>query len=653
MIFAASIALVAKNAFQNKCQLTNVNYIMQTMPLDPDVSSMEIVVLSPQDLQGPIKQKMQEAINKKHPKVCVIYLYQNDKEKDFLTNVHKKCVKKVKVPDVKDAVSEFYGNDVVKVSKDSPTSVHDRVINIDTVEPVIPVREVTPVEKVESKPVLEPISVEVEEPSTVQPQQFEKKGPSIEERIAAISDFRDWELFKKSLEKDSVTRKLIEENTEYSGLVNMLDVWDVRIRDIFNDITLSANEKFDKIKEFGLQRSVLKASENSIYCSKLQSIMTAIVSSASKTVTAKVNEMKEAVYTLAIDKKAVIEGVELQPLLNRRLEVQLELMELLRSIIELYKVMDGTVSYQIENLDAGLPSSNEFISSMLGTAKTMFLPTNSPSLATSLMDSLQTHRMTMSSLENEVNNIIKLIFQIAEVDEDIINYQQTMIAMLKAQRVEDVVIVDSLIKNIVRIFIGLDDTGRTSTALAYAGMMSRRHNTLLLDFTKNSKLSSYGIEPMPLEEFKVERRQQQLLCVAGVLNQDDSEEVTLFVNELKTRIDYYPCIVVVLDTTQHKLLEMLSSDALTVSYLTDCSIRSIEAMKQVIQEHKYDNIARKIVVIDAPVDILEVTRLLNADFTKVKIVPIPYLREMRGCCLKKYQPFDNDTILTTFEEAFR
>ena len=88
------------------------------------------------------------------------------------------------------------------------------------------------------------------------------------------------------------------------------------------------------------------------------------------------------------------------------------------------------------------------------------------------------------------------MFKLCEEDATIIEYQQKLINLLRAQRVEDVVIVDNVIKNSLRIFVGPADTGVTATAVTWSGVVSRRQNTLLLDLTGNSKLRQYGLEPV-------------------------------------------------------------------------------------------------------------------------------------------------------------
>ena len=152
-----------------------------------------------------------------------------------------------------------------------------------------------------------------------------------------------------------------------------------------------------------------------------------------------------------------------------------------------------------------------------------------------MMRALQGHREQFALLEESVKKVIDAIHNLLQKDADIIEYQQFMIRTLKAHRVEDAVVIDGVLKNVLHIYVGTDNTGRTATTLTLAGVMSRRRNTLLIDLTKDNKLRNYGVEPVQLDEFTRTRIERQLCVVEGSL--DDSENVMETIAELKTRLE--------------------------------------------------------------------------------------------------------------------
>jgi hypothetical protein len=654
--------LPAKKALGNKCHQSSITKITELMPVDPKVSNMEIVLLSARDLEGPNAAKVQKAIDSKHSDVCVIYFYASDKERALLHCPYMRECKKVRDSDISDSITQFYGDHAINTSSAELHSIYDNAGEIDRIENfAVGQTAPEPEPEPDPSPIPEPVAEEpepaqldlppaTEEPSEEQPVPLVKNS-DLEEKLESIRDFHDWDFFKKALAQESITRHLIEENTEYQGILNMLKVYDLKIREVFNNTMLSAEEKFEQIREFGNKRSVLKEAENRIACQKLVSLIEIIVRTAGRTVDEKVSGVQEAITKLSVDKKAVIEGVELQPLMEKKLHIQLELMNMLKELIEVYKAMDVSVADRIGSMDKGLPSDNEFISEMVNPVKNLFLPKNSPGLTTLIMESLQQGRITLSALENKINGIMNLVFELGSIDQEIIDYHQKVISMLKAHRCEDIVIRDSLIKDVLRIYIGGEDSGKTATALAWAGMMSRRHNVLVVDLSTNSKLGDYGITPVSLDEFYTDRKHEQLLVVAGQVG-DDPEQIFVLNKELRERVSYYPCIVVLLDSAQGHILDQLSDDALVANYVTNCTTRSLAETKKVMSEHKASNIARRLIVIDPPCDIMDITRELGVDITLVNVVPIPYLREMKTCTFKRMLPHTDSTVLAVFEEAF-
>ena len=677
MIYAAGTALAAKKAFGGKCKQSSMTKIVELLPIDPAHSEMEIVLLSSRDLAGDSTGRIQAAINSKHPRICVIYFPSNEKEAALLKNVHSYQTKHIAAEDIKTAVKTYYGEHVKTVPQTENTSVYDSVgtsaqepeyaapkFELPTIpeppKPVVvtqPMVEERPAE-VESKVEEEPPIQTVVEPILVDPvippkamQQIVVKD-TLEEKIANIKDFHDWNCFVESVKKDSITRQLLQENTEYQGIQSMLDLWEIRIRDAFNSPTLTAEEKFAKIKEFGQQRTALTAGSNAIYCKKLNSVIESIVASASNTVNSYLRDVTESVQKISMDRASLLNYMNVQPLVEQRLGIQLELMNMLMSLIQVYVAMDSTVDEKISTMTANLPTSNEFICEMLYPVKDMFLPSNSAELATSMMESLQKGNVTMSALESSVKATIELVFKLADKDEEIIAYQQKVIDLLRAHRVEDLVVRDSLIKDCLRLFVGADDSGRTATALAYAGMMSRRTNTLLFDFSKNSKLSRYGVDTISVHDFMANNSEMRFLCISGDLH-DDAEAAFHVMKEIRSRISYYGCAVIILDTDQHELLDQFSEDALSVTYITNCTAASISSVKQAVANHTYENIAHKLVVIDAPISIVDVANSVGCDVTMTKVIPVPYIPEMRACCIRNQQPHEDAKILSIFEEAFR
>ena len=702
MIYAASLNIPVRKALKKQVQQSNLSKICQQLSLDPDTTNMDVVFLGPKDLQGPKRDAVQTALRNKHDDICVIYVYEKDMEADLIDCEYKHQCRKIKENVIVEAFEEFVGPHKIRAGKQrmssadfdtpedpiaesffsqqAPVSNNDfNPMELEPEESVrvpIPTQEPEPV-VVEPEPIVEDSISTIEEPASeyvaplTRPIDTATTIPNplsapisafpdpplaqakIEDSLAAMNNFEDWTIFKEHLNKDTIVKKLIEENTEYVGLVNMLDVLDKEIETIWRDPALSPDQKFEKIKAIGLQRSVVKATTNSMNVEKVISIISTIALSAKRTVDEKINSLDMSLYKITTDKKAIMDTTYIDRAISERAQVQLELLNISRGIVDLYKSMDNLVTDEIQELDRKLPSGNEFINQMvkpLGTQ--IFTPQNTAALVNKLMQALQSNRLLASQLEESINTVIQTLFDLCEKDEEIIRYQANMINLLKANRVEDVIISNTLLKKTLRLFVGADNTGRAATAITWCGILSRRNNSLLIDLTGRSKFREYGITPMSLDDFMSNRIEQQFLCVESdrIL---DAEELQLVIDQVKSRLNYYPYVNIIMAPEDTAGIDQLSAEALCIHYITDCSSSSIKIMRDVVRNHTSKNIARKLIMIDTPVSPLMIADSLSIDPTICRVITLPNVPAIRACSLKHDRPYEYNDVIKVFEEAFR
>lgn len=690
MVYAAAMGVAVKKALKSQAMQSTITKICTQMPIDPDTTRMDVVILGPKDISPVKAQAIQDAIDNRHPDVCVIYLYTKDKEVDLIDCEYKKQVKKVTNQVITDAMEEFVGEHSLRQGKQRVTSQdfvtpesdsigdvqHDKVdmgtyvapdtytapkISLD--KPTTPEEEepgVDAIQMLEEEEPLEDLPALDTAPEEQSPLEApEEQLPSfpeqldLEEQLGGMNNFYDWPLFMEKLNKDSIMKQLIHENSEYAGLIQMLDVLDREIQSIWGDNALSHDQKFEKIKEIGLRKSVVRAAANSMNIEKVISIISTIIMSAKRTVDEKVAGIDTALYKITTDKEMLADTSYIDRSIAERTKVQFELMAMARGVVDLYKSVDNLVVAEISDLDKRLPSSNQFINEMVKPIGTqIFTPTNTAMLANKLMQELNKNRIIASQMEDTVNAVIEKLFELCDKDEEIIRYQQNKIHMLMANRVEDIVIVDSLLKNVLRLYVGADNTGRSATAITWCGLLSRRQNSLLIDLTGRAKFREYGVTPVSLDEFMANRIEQQFVCVESdhILSPDELQEM---VNQLKSRLNYYPYVNIIVAPEDTEGLNQLSEDAKCVHYITDCSTVSINAMRDVVTKHTASNIARKLITIDPPVSPLMIADSINVDPTICRVITLPNVPAIRACALKHDRPFEYNDVAKIYEEAFR
>lgn len=754
MIYSAKLAAPVKKAYGERCYGTNIQKICEQLSLDPEVSGMEACVLCPKDVAGIMRKKVQLAIEDKNPDVCIIYIYNNEKEADLVDTPFKKQVKKTTPDVVKDIVEDCMGNyllsakktvvsrdaKVTKTINSKPEDVQvtagglkgglfknkaaaakkdnqevgdelkydvalDLWYKIDALGNQVYINKKTGKEmtkmQVEARktrikqgsyklpktlpegvrpdpadaenveipddlvvgdiedeeddiPVnlgepKEPEAPVVEEP--VKPNLEERVESDFERNLKEVSNFHDWGLFKEAMSKDAAIRQLLEENTTYQGVVQMLSVLDTEIKTTYYDKGLTSQQKFEKVLEIGNKRSTLMATHNDILARKVLDVIDAVTIGARRTVNDLLDEHRKSMEQITVSKEGLFDETELHRLVDMRSKAMCELLALVKSTIQLYQAMDLEVSDVILDMDKRLPSDNEYINEMVGSAAEVLTPTNSMELARTMMRALQEKREAFVLMEEQVRKVIDSIRELFDRDEAIIQYQQHITQMLKAHRVEDAVIVDSVIKNILNVYIGQRGSGLTATALTWSGCLARRRNTLLIDLSNESRLGDYGEDVLDLDEFMRQRIDRPLCVVAGTV--PDVEALSELITELKTRLDYYAHINVILDSTQLEYAKVLAKESLTVNYITNCTKDNMEEMGNVYASVDVNNVAQKVLMVNPTIDVLKVAEYMNIDVTSTKCVSIPDVPKIKSCGVLQDKPYEYVGVRTVFEEAFK
>lgn len=754
MIYSAKLAAPVKKAYGERCYGTNIQKICEQLSLDPEVSGMEACVLCPKDVAGIMRKKVQLAIEDKNPDVCIIYIYNNEKEADLVDTPFKKQVKKTTPDVVKDIVEDCMGNyllsakktvvsrdaKVTKTINSKPEDVQvtagglkgglfknkaaaakkdnqgvgdelkydvalDLWYKIDALGNQVYINKKTGKEmtkmQVEARktrikqgsyklpktlpegvrpdpadaenveipddlvvgdiedeeddiPVnlgepKEPEAPVVEEP--VKPNLEERVESDFERNLKEVSNFHDWGLFKEAMSKDAAIRQLLEENTTYQGVVQMLSVLDTEIKTTYYDKGLTSQQKFEKVLEIGNKRSILMATHNDILARKVLDVIDAVTIGARRTVNDLLDEHRKSMEQITVSKEGLFDETELHRLVDMRSKAMCELLALVKSTIQLYQAMDLEVSDVILDMDKRLPSDNEYINEMVGSAAEVLTPTNSMELARTMMRALQEKREAFVLMEEQVRKVIDSIRELFDRDEAIIQYQQHITQMLKAHRVEDAVIIDSVIKNILNVYIGQRGSGLTATALTWSGCLARRRNTLLIDLSNESKLGDYGEDVLDLDEFMRQRIDRPLCVVAGTV--PDVEALSELITELKTRLDYYAHINVILDSTQLEYAKVLAKESLTVNYITNCTKDNMEEMGNVYASVDVNNVAQKVLMVNPTIDVLKVAEYMNIDVTSTKCVSIPDVPKIKSCGVLQDKPYEYVGVRTVFEEAFK
>ena len=654
MIFGASVGPFLKKAFADKAYQTNIDRILSLLPRNPAESGMDAVVLGPKDFgrfKGP---SLESALRHRHPDVSVIYVYRKDKEAELVGNHVKKVqLDKLTPESLRNAVEQLLDKKQIAGNVKSLVSEDDKWHHIGTDaagQAERPKVEADLAEEGDAEP--EACAVTVETSATEESGEPETGTWTLEQKIAELGDFADADFFKSILNKQELVNDLMTENRQFAELVKLIESLDDRIARIFQDASIPPEERFGQIRQIAIERAAALDAEHQMIARKLSSVLSAVVMSAESKAEKRIREIQDALD--AVSDVRIMHGdqEQLQRLIDSRMHLQLDLMALSKSIIHTYQAMESGVKDIVEQLQDSGPTGHGFVNEMLKSAgEDVGLPKNLPAITHRLIGDLQNGQIKFSIVESKIKELLTLVFKLCEEDATIIDYQQKLIRLLQAQRVENVVVVDHAIKSMLSLFVGPADSGRTATALIWSGIVARRRNTLLIDLTGETKLPQYGVDTVPLDRFMNERLERPLLFVEGELaGEDDADRL---IGELKTRLNYYGHIHLLLDARRPELVNRLAKSALAVHWVTDCSPRATDELKKAVEAFSVDNVAMKAVLIDPPIKPLHMLSAIGLDPFVTKTIIVPKVNAVKACSLERAIPYENPDVVSIYEEAFR
>ena len=722
MIYSFELASLLRKGFgRDKVFSSQINKICEQMPLDPEVSKMDTVVLSSKDLKGLNRGKVQTALLTKNPNVTFIYIWSKKGEEDLIDTAFKVELKKVTADSLYTAVNEIISDTLIKSGKlnadDSDSAIaipkplkpkfkasrfgkkdeeeveeaEEVIVKIDPItglhyyndditDEMIYCdengRRLTPAEVqiakdklaaekkeeagsndddgfedididldddnasgVEEKVALYPVKeamIPEQEEEEVKEQPAVNKSTELKNEIESIKSFNNWEALNDALQETSIFADLIANDADYNGTLKVLESLEVQMLDIMQNPRLSADEKFDKLLDLGRDKTTTKGITNSIMVDKLISIihnLSAQVGSIAKGI---VDKNYKAIDAAAAVDRIVLDDTANNEVIDAAVKAEVSLLNTKKEIASLYSVMNKTVQDTTKGFTAGLPSENELINQIIGMSDEYFTPKNTKDLFHKMLEALEENKSTFVQADESVNRLLDKLNDVAIKYREVIKYQSERILLLKANRVEDIVIMDTALKPTMQLFIGESGSGVTSTVLARTGVIARgAKNVVIIDLSRKAKFTDYGIETETWENFSENRVNREFICVTA----PEIIDIDEILSHLKTRLDNYGSINIILSPEQISEAAMLAGDSLTLNFISDCTPRNMVVMQEAIGAlSSIPNIARKVILVNPVQDPISCCRTLGVELGNTKLITIPYLPEMKECLVNKTQP---------------
>lgn len=687
MIYACNLHPILKNKLGSILkQERKIKNIADLLSLSPSISGMEMVVLQPKDLKGLNAKSFLDKIKDKNDEIQVLYFYENDKDylRDYAEHMQEIKVSKLNPEIIVEEINKaMEGKEILKtetqiISSDlekgeglkEESSIEkkykfpflskkqklskDNTSESSTVD--VGSKEVvteTPTVKVED---IE-LNIEDKVPDILSEPIIEgskeedlSKYESIESRLKNVKSIIDLNDTFKSIDQDIIIKNIIKENSNYFSAVNTMEFLDIQIRNIYYDKTRSNQERLAEIQDIIRKRSALKDVNNNMLADKVISIIELTTTTCSNIIAEKLADIQEGLDKIVSPMTVLADNDTLNKMIQKRLDYYQELQTTINQLENLYSLIDTVARDTVKKFEEDVPTSDTYINSFLEPVTNLYRPLNTEKLIQQISESILKNQMKFEVVEVKIKQLINILFRICSLDTDIIKNQENTINLLKANRVEDIIIPTTIVKAFTRIVAGGEDSGKTATAIILAGISSRVKDTLVIDFSSNSKLSDYGIVATDLMEYLSDRKSSSLtFLTSDVVTIDDFLGI---IESLKELTAMYGSIFFIFDDKKEELLKEASKECMSVTIVSNCSDRSQNSAKNIYSNIDKTNTAVKVALIDPPIDSINLASQI-ADLLTTKLITLPHSNTIRGCAIKKMKPYENTDICLIYKEAFK
>lgn len=635
--------------------------LVEQIILDPEISGIDLIITYSTALRGitPEVRNMRKALQEKHTK-CNLIILLDDPKSDIL--IEGENIYKISVPrnfnadDIKYSIEKIMANvpkqniistedeiisDMQSAEKDeadilcSPESkdLYEQEKEIFSINEAIVSEQDIEVSSNENKIIQEEVNILIDE--------FKEKLPSID-------DYSSLEEIESKVDKNKIYKELLLTNIEFFNTNEALQVLDMQLSNVFHNKTLSIQEKISSMQNIVMNRAILKGKNNGIFVEHLTNIINNIIDLTTLQTDEEIQKMRQRIATIT-EKELYKGNTELiSKLCDERFQLQSKMSGNLVRIVELYNHLTATVIDSQKTFIDGIPSGNPYINAYLQPTVGI-APVDLSKHIDSLFQALSDGKVKLSAVETEIRALLETSAQMCEIGENIIAAQRELIETMQAQKIEDVIIVDSLLKNCLRIYVGSDNSGKTASSVIINEIHKRKGNALLLDLTRNNRATSY-LNTMENIENVIEEPNRGKYCNLYCKNfrKIDFNKLIEYLQDCAT---YFRFINIIADTeTQIRDLQIY---ALSVNIFLKPDIFSINRAKDYINTITTDNIAKRICVVNPAVEPTEMFHILNLSPTEYKYVSIPNMPEITKAMLRKINPGLDKNIRMIFEEQFQ
>lgn len=655
----------------DELMFSKIDAIAKFIQLDPSISSpkKDLFIISSDDMKNvKMRNDFVDALSKKHPLTLILYVNKTGKAVQGLEdNKFDRVIVKPTKQTMRDIIIEL----VTESERKREFQASQEIGEIDSFNPQFPDRiDVEDREgrldhskkKEESTPidVPEDAKEDIEQTTTSSDGQTEF---TLLERIKQAENWASIATIAKEVNASKIVQEIASTNAAFRQTETYITALEENITGILANPENTINDKLSKVRATLHDKAVISAQNNSIIEQSVNQIILALVDKSKEFIQQQTDEINERLL-VAFSRRPSDEApnVKLSTIIEDRSKLLLELQSL---DLELHGVASKCISTINDTVDSVVDSSvattgSPILDSQMKARFGDIVPDN----LITVLDNLFTTGSEMSDEFNKmsgtVTSTVRKVYQLLALYREESEVLADTIRYLKANKVEDTVVANTILKKSTRLMITNGDF--TSTALAY--MISKyysrkKENVLLLDLTDTPFLKHFGIRTNSYTKFLNDNLVDDKFTVVKFDSINDSikfdqSNIERLLARLLHFSKHYSRINVICTSNQSHIFDAIKEDAISINYLVNCTPYDIRVMRDTISSCNVENTANRVILYNYINDSKRICMDLGVmDRLDIQLAVVSPINEIQYCMYTGQDPYDVESIYQQFVEVMK
>ena len=636
----------------DKLMLARMDSIIKSIQLDPAISSpkKELFVISNEDIKSAkVRKDFLEALNTKHSDCVIMFINKRGVDIPGITpDLFNSYINKPKHEDVRDAFVSL----VEEAEAKAKFSVDDDLGEIDKMpEGVVSVPTTEEPEEVEEEvKEEEPIRIEEVEVPEEQPQVEPEHDLTLIERIRQAENWAALGAVSKEINASRVVQEIASTNATFKQSEAYVAALQESITAIMMDPDIDVKSKLDKVHAIMCDKSFISAKTSSIIEQNVEMIVRLLTEKASEEISEIASSMNEKV-NMMLSRRTVVQSpnARLANIADQKAKLLIELSTIDFEIRRMLDTVVKTVNDTTDNVvESAMPTSG---SALVDQQIQMKFGNLVPDTIIETLDKLFVTGKDASEefgkLSDLVHSCIRKLYAALDLHAEEADILGNTIRYMKANKVEDTVIANSILKKATRMYITSGDFDSTAIVHLISSEAARKiTNVLIVDLTKSDTFNLYGIKTNKLSNML-----DSVECICddkfSIISNFDDDSVGLNTDNLQRLSSKllmyaknYSRIHLIVSDDMKEVIEFFKSDVISMNFIVNCFPRDIARFKETIASSRVDNTAMRVILINYVSDSAKICEDLGImEWLDVQLATIPIIPELHHCALNKQDPF--------------